>query len=76
MAYHCIYQLVYSRQGEGVFWTGFVQVRKVYTHPPLLTFLFYYHDVGQLFKVEYLLDSPHLLKLHHLVSNSVKMIFE
>ena len=74
MAYRCIYQLVYSWQGEEVFYTGFVQVRKVYTHPLFSTFLFYYHSVGQPFRVEYLLDSPHLLKLHHLVSDNIRII--
>ena len=75
MAYRCIKQLVYSRQGEGIFWTGFVQVCKVYTHPPFPTFLFYYHGVGQPFRIKYLLDSPHLLKFHHLVSDNIRMIF-
>ena len=74
MAYRRIYQLVYSRQGEGVFWIGFVQVRKVYTHPSFPTFLFYYHGVGQPFRVENLLDSPRLLKFRHLVYDNIRMI--
>ena len=75
MVYCCIYQLVYLRQRERIFWIGFVQVCEIYTHSPFSIFLFYHHGVGQPFGVEHFLNSPCLLKLPHLVSNSIRMIF-
>ena len=75
MAYCCIYQLVYPRQRERIFWTGFVQVCEIYTHLPLPIFLFHYHGVGQPLEVVHFLNSPYLLKLPYLISNSIRMIF-
>ena len=46
VAYRCVHQLIYSRKGERIFRTGFIQVCEVYTYPPLSVLLFYYHDVG------------------------------
>ena len=42
---------------------------------PLPIFLFYHHGVGQPLEVEHFLNSPYLLKLSHLVTNSIRMIF-
>ena len=74
MAYRCIYQLVYSRQEEGVFWTSFVQVRKVYTHSPFSILFLDHHSIGQSLRIENLLDSPCLLELLHLISDSIRVI--
>ena len=46
MTYRCIHQLIYTRKGEMIFQTGFIQVCEVYTYPPLFVLLFYHHSVG------------------------------
>ena len=74
MAHHCIHQLIYSRHKEGIFWASFIQISEVHTHLPFSIPLFYHHIIGQPFKVEDFFDSPCLLELHHLISNSVCML--
>ena len=74
MAYRRVHYLINPRHREGVLWTSFVQVCEVYTHPPLPILLLYYHCISQLLRVENFLNSPSLLKLHHLVFDSVRMI--
>ena len=74
MAYCCIYQLVYSRHGEGVFWTSFIQVCEIYTHLPLPIFLLHHHSVGQPLRVKHLLNGPSLFKLCHLILDIIKML--
>ena len=40
MTYRCVHQLIYTRKGERIFRTGFVQVCEVYAYPPLSVLLF------------------------------------
>ena len=74
MAYSGIHQLIYSRHREKILGASLVQVCEFYTYPPLPILLFHHHSVGQPFKVEHLLDSPRLLKYHHLVFDRIGMI--
>ena len=51
MAYGCIYQLIYPRHRERIFWVGFIQIREVYEtrHFPLFfftTIVLANHSVG------------------------------
>ena len=75
MAYHCIDQLIYLRQRERIFQTGFIQICEVYTHPPLAVLLFYHHGVGQPLWIKNLLDSLCSLQFSYLFFNSFIMIF-
>ena len=75
MAHRCIYQLVYSRHREGVFWEGLIQIHEVHAHLPFPALLLHYYGVGQPFGVEDFLDSPCLFELHHLFPDSVCMFF-
>ena len=68
-------QLINPRHGKRVLWIGFVQVCEVYTHSPLPILLLYYHCISQPFRVEYLFDSPSLLKLVHFFLNNIRMLF-
>ena len=76
MAYGCIDQLIYSRKGERILRTGFIQICKVYTCPPLSVLLFYHHGVGQPLRIKNFPDSPFSLKFSYLVLNSFIMIFK
>ena len=75
MSYRSIHQLVNSRNGEGVLWTDFVQVRKIHTHSPLPVFLFSHYYVGQPLGVENFLNSSSLLQLVHLYPDCLGMVF-
>ena len=75
MADRCIYQLVYSRHREGIFWAGLIQICEVHTYSPLPALLLHYYDIGQPFEVKDLIDNPCLFKLHHLFPDSVCMFF-
>jgi len=61
MSYRGVHQFVNSKNGEGVFWAGFVQVCKIHAHLPLSIFLFNHHYVGQPLEVKDFFDSPNLL---------------
>ena len=61
MSYRGVHQFVNSKNGEGVFWAGFVQVRKIHAHLPLSIFLFNHHCVSQPLGVRDFFDSPNLL---------------
>ena len=74
MAHGCIYQLIYLRHKEMIFWASFIQICEVYTDSPLSVLLLYHHSIGQPFRVKNLLNSPCLLKLHHLVPNSISVL--
>ena len=75
MAHSGIHQLIYSRNRERILGANFIQVCEVYTHPSLPILLFYYHRIGQPFRVEHFLNNPSLLKLVHLLLNSLKILF-
>ena len=75
MAYSGIHQLVYSRHGKRVLGAIFIQICEVHTYLSLLTLLLHYHCIGQSLGVENFLNSPSLLKLVHLLLDSVKMLF-
>ena len=46
----------------------------LYTYPLLSIFLLHNHSVGQPFRIEYFFNSPSLLKFHHIVFDSIRMI--
>ena len=75
MTYNGIHQLVYLRHGERIFWAGLVQICEVHEYPPFSIFLLHNHSIGQPLKVEHLFNSPSLLNFHHLVFDSIRMIF-
>ena len=75
MSHHFVYQLVNSRNGEGVFWEDFVQVSEIHAHLPFPIFLFNHYCVGQPFGVENLLNGSSLLQLIHLCSDCLGVIF-
>ena len=74
MAHSCVHQLVNPRHRERVLWAGFVQVCKIYTYTPLSRLFLYHHSVSQPFRVKNLFNSPDLLKFHHLVLYSIRML--
>ena len=76
MARGYIYQLIYPRHRERIFWVGFIQIHEIYTNSPLFVLLLYHHSIAQPFRVKNLLDSPCLLKLHHLVPNNVSVLLK
>jgi len=61
MSYCGVHQLVNSRNGEGAFWTGFIQVSEVHAHSPFPNFLLNYYCVGQSLRIGNLLNGPSLL---------------
>ena len=71
----CVYQLIYPRHREQIFWAGFIQISEVYIKSPLSALLIYHYSVSQPLRIKKFLDSPHFFKLHHLVPNSVGMLF-
>ena len=74
MAYSGIHQLVYLRYGKRVPRACFIQICKVHTHPPLPILLLHYHYIDQTLRVEDFLNSSRLLKLVHLLPNSIRML--
>ena len=46
MAYHCIYQLIYSRHRERVFGTSLIEICEVHTHTPFPSLLFHHHRIS------------------------------
>jgi len=75
MVYNGIHQLVYPRYRKMVLGVSFIQICEVHTYPPLPILLLHYHCIGQLLKVKHFLNSPILLKLVHLVLDSIRMLF-
>ena len=75
MAHSGINQLVYMRHRKKVFEASFIQIYEVHTYPPLPILLFHYHYIGQPLWVENFLNSPSLLKLVHLLIDSIRMLF-
>ena len=75
MTYSGIHQLVYLRHGGRIFWAGLVWICEVHTYPPLSIFLLHNHSIDQPFRVEHFFNSPNLLKLVHLLLDSIKMLF-
>ena len=75
MARGRIYQLIYPRHRERIFWAGFIQICEVYIDLPLSTLLLYYYSIGQPLRVKNFLNSSCSFKLHHLVSNGVSVLF-
>ena len=75
MARGRVYQLIYPRHREQIFWAGFIQIREVYTNSPFSALLLYHYNISQPLKVKNFLDSLCFFKLHHLVPNSVGMLF-
>ena len=74
MAYGRIYQLIYLRYREWIFWAGFIQIREVYTDSPFSALFLYHYSIGQPLRLENFLDSPCFFNLHHLVPNSVSIL--
>ena len=58
-----------------VFRTCSVQICEVHTYPSLSVFLLHHHSVGQPFRVKHFFNSLSLLKFHHLIFDSIIMIF-
>ena len=75
VAYSCVYQSVYSRHWERVFWARLVQVCEVYADSPFPGFLFYHYCICQPLGVKDFFDSPYLFQLRHFILNSVGMLF-
>ena len=71
----CIHQLVNSRNGEGILWANFIQIREIYAHTPFPIFLLHHHSIGQSFEIKDFLDCPCLLKFIHLSSHYLSMLF-
>ena len=61
MSHRGVHQLVNSKNREGVFWAGFVQVCKIHTHSPLLVFLLNHYRVSQPLRVNDFLNISNLL---------------
>ena len=76
MTYSGIHQLVYPRHGKKVIGASFIQICKAHSYTPLPILLLHYHCIGQLLKVENLLNSPNLLKLVHLLLYSIKILLK
>ena len=75
MAHSCVHQLVNPRYRERVLWAVFVQVCKIYTYTLLPRLLLNHYGVSQPFRVKNLFNSPSLLKFHHIVLYSIRMLF-
>ena len=75
MASSRVYQLIYPRHREQIFWADFIQIHEVYIDSPLPTFILYHYLIGQPLRVKDFLDSPYFFKLYHLVPNSINMLF-
>ena len=73
MADSSIHQLVNPRHRKRIFQTSSVQIREIHAHSPFSVLFPHYHSIGQPFRIEDLFDSPRLLKLHHLISDSIRM---
>ena len=58
-----IYQLVYSRDKEGVFRTSLIEIDEVNTNSPLPILICYYHSVSQLIRIKTFLYCPSLFQL-------------
>ena len=74
MACGCVYQLIYLRHREQIFWAGFIQIYEVYTNSPFPALLLYHYSIGQPLGIKNFLDSSCFFELHHLVPNSVGML--
>ena len=72
----CIYQLIYLRHQEQIFWASFIQISEVYTNSPFSALLLYHYSVSQPLRIKNFLDCSRFLKLHRLVPNSVGMLFQ
>ena len=71
----CIHQLVYLRHGKRILGTSLIEVREVHAYSPLSCLLFYHHRIGQPLRIKNFFDSPSLLKLGQLTSDSFSMLF-
>ena len=66
--------LIYTRQGEDIFQTCFVQVPIVYTYSPLTTLLWNQHHIGKPFGVLNLFDKTCSQKIIYLCLNNLMAI--
>ena len=47
MSLRGVYQLIYSWQGEAVFWASLIQIHEVHQHPPFPVCFLYQDNIGQ-----------------------------
>ena len=75
MSNGCIHQLVYLRHGKWILGTSLIEVREIHAHSPLSCLLLYHHRIGQPLRIKNFFDSPSLLELGHLTSDSFGVLF-
>ena len=68
-----VYQLIYPRHREWIFWAGFIQIREIYTDSPFSALLLHHYSVGQPLRIKNFFDSPCFLKLHHPLPNNISV---